>query len=145
MLDIQMVSDAIRDAVAPVFLLTGVGSILGVLVGRLVRSLDRAREMHRRLEEHFESKLKSELRLAIRRIKWLRRAIGFATLGALSICISIVTLFVAVETGWQLAHVVLWSFVGAMTSIIVALLCFLREVLLASQGVIVSSQVNYDE
>ena len=38
--DIHSVSEAIRDAVAPVFLLTGIGSILGVLIGRLGRSID---------------------------------------------------------------------------------------------------------
>jgi hypothetical protein len=34
-IDIHLVSEAIRDAVAPVFLLTGIGSILDVMVGRL--------------------------------------------------------------------------------------------------------------
>lgn len=41
--DIRDISEAIHDAVAPVFLLTGIGSILGVLVNRLGRSIDRAR------------------------------------------------------------------------------------------------------
>jgi len=55
-----------------------------------------------------------------------------------------VTMFVAVEMGWQLAHAVLWSFIASMASIIVALLCFFREVILASQSVIVSAKTDYD-
>ena len=42
--DIHLVSEAIRDAVAPVFLLTGIGSILNVMVGRLARAIDRCKD-----------------------------------------------------------------------------------------------------
>ena len=44
--DIRDISTAIHDAVAPVFLLTGIGSILGVLVNRLGRAIDRARNLN---------------------------------------------------------------------------------------------------
>ena len=44
--DIRDISVAIHDAVAPVFLLTGIGSILGVLVNRLGRAIDRARNLN---------------------------------------------------------------------------------------------------
>ena len=41
--DIPTASNAIRDAVTPVFLITGIGSILGVLTNRLGRAIDRYR------------------------------------------------------------------------------------------------------
>lgn len=136
--DIHLVSDAIRDAVAPVFLLTGIGSILNVMVGRLARAIDRARKVNeltpakRRLH-------KRELSITVRRITWLRLSIGFATLAALLVCVSIASLFVSVESGFNMPHMVLLSFISSMGAIIVALLCFLREILLTSNEAIISS------
>ena len=42
-MDMGVISEAIRLATAPVFLLTGVGGILNVLGNRLARVIDRAR------------------------------------------------------------------------------------------------------
>lgn len=133
--DIHSVSEAIRDAVAPVFLLTGIGSILGVLIGRLGRSIDRARVLHEMPNEK-RRRLKVELIIIVKRTKWLRRAIGLATLAALCVCVSIATLFISVETGFKMPHFVLLAFISSMFSIILALLCFLREIVLASREVI---------
>lgn len=139
--DIHLVSTAIRDAVAPVFLLTGVGSILAVLVGRLGRAIDRARLINDwALDKRQQHKL--ELLITVSRIKWLRRAIWFATLGALLVCISIASLFLSVESGFSMPHMVLLSFISSMGAIIVALLCFLREILLTAKEVIVSSHLD---
>jgi len=41
-MDMGVISEAIRLATAPVFLLTGVGGILNVLGNRLARVIDRA-------------------------------------------------------------------------------------------------------
>jgi len=133
--DIHSVSEAIRDAVAPVFLLTGIGSILGVLIGRLGRSIDRARVLHEMPNEK-RKKFKLELIIIVKRTKWLRRAIALATLAALCVCVSIATLFISVETGFKVPHIVLLAFISSMFSIIFALLCFLREIMLASREVI---------
>ena len=139
--DIHLVSEAIRDAVAPVFLLTGIGSILSVMVGRLGRAIDRARTVNG-LAPEIRQEHKHELNVTIRRITWLRVAIGFATLGALLVCISIASLFISVESGFSMPHMVLLSFVSSMGAIIVALLCFLREILLTSNEAIVSSHLD---
>ena len=140
--DIHSVSEAIRDAVAPVFLLTGIGSILGVLIGRLGRSIDRARVLNDMPSER-RAKVGDELKIIVRRTKWLRRAIGLATLAALCVCVSIATLFISVETGFKMPHIVLLAFISSMFSVILALLCFLREIVLASREVIVP--FNYEE
>ena len=134
--DIHAVSDAIRDAVAPVFLLTGIGSILGVLIGRLGRSIDRARVIND-MQKDKREKFSGELRIIVKRTKWLRRAIGLATLAALCVCMSIATLFISVESGFKMPHFVLLAFISSMFSVILALLCFLREIVLASREVIV--------
>lgn len=134
--EIHNVSEAIRDAVAPVFLLTGIGSILGVLIGRLGRSIDRARLLNE-LPEQKKLKFKDELRIIVRRTKWLRRAIGLATLAALCVCVSIASMFISVETGFRMPHLVMMSFIVSMASLILGLLCFLREIGLASREVIV--------
>lgn len=139
--DIQLVSSAIRDAVAPVFLLTGVGSILAVLVNRLGRAIDRARVINDWMPEKRQQH-KLELLITVSRIKWLRRAIWFATLGALLVCISIASLFLSVESGFSMPHMVLLSFISSMGAIIMALLCFLREILLTAKEVIISSYLD---
>lgn len=134
--DIHSVSEAIRDAVAPVFLLTGIGSILGVLIGRLGRSIDRVRLLNDMPSEK-RAKVRDELTIIVKRTKWLRRAIGLATLAALCVCVSVATLFISVETGFKMPHIVLLAFISSMFSVILALLCFLREIVLASREVIV--------
>lgn len=134
--EIHSVSEAIRDAVAPVFLLTGIGSVLGVLIGRLGRSIDRARFLTDSPAEKRE-RFKDELRIIVRRTKWLRRAIGLATFAALCICVSIASMFISVETGFRMPHLVMVSFIISMASLILALLSFLREIVLASREVIV--------
>lgn len=138
-IDVHNVSQAIRDAVAPVFLLTGIGSILNVLIGRLARAIDRARfinQMGLQAPENFLV----ELSIVISRVRWLRRSIALATFAALSVCVSIVSLFVSVESGIQMPHVVMWSFIISMCSVIFSLVCFLVEIFLTSREVIVESK-----
>lgn len=141
-IELHNVSEAIRDAVAPVFLLTGIGSILGVLIGRLGRSIDRARLLND-MPQDKRARFKDELIIIVRRTTWLRRAIGLATLAALCVCVSIATMFLSVETGLKMPHLVMVSFIISMGSVILALLCFLREIVLASREVIVPYQ--YDD
>lgn len=137
--DVHNISVAIRDAVAPVFLLTGIGSILGVITGRLVRAIDRARLIHS-MDLQARDNHRIELKIVISRITWLRRAIALATLAALSVCVSIASLFISVESGINMPQVVMWSFITSMGSVILALICFLFEIVLTSQEVIVHAK-----
>jgi phage-related protein len=130
--DIQSVSVAIRDAVAPVFLLTGVGSLLGVLVNRLGRAVDRARILSGMNEEQ-RVQFNNEFNILIQRTRWIRRSIGLITLAALCICVSITSLFIEVKLGLNAPDFITLSFIAAMLSLIFGLLCFLREIALASR------------
>jgi len=75
----------IQSAVAPVFLLSGVGVTLGVLTGRLARIIDRARY----LEEHAgpsglpTESTQSSLKMLARRAKYTNAAIALCTTSAL--------------------------------------------------------------
>jgi hypothetical protein len=92
-------------------------------------------DLHEREENY-----KDELKIVISRITWLRRAIALATLAALSVCVSIASLFISVESGINMPHVVMWSFIASMASVILALMCFLFEIVLTSQEVIVHAK-----
>jgi hypothetical protein len=135
--DIITVAHAIQQSVAPVFLLTGVGAILGVLSGRLGRLIDRSRVLHEKDAEKDPEKQgshKLEMENVLRRVKWIHRAISFCTTCALFICIVISALFIGAELGKDPSSTVSTFFVVAMLSLIAGLLCFLREIALATNN-----------
>jgi len=133
--DIRDVSIAIHDAVAPVFLLTGIGSILGVLVNRLGRAIDRARYLNALLSEQRKSFL-DELDLIAVRTSWMRWSVGLFIFAGLCVSLAIASIFIGVAINIHLSTFVLMTFITAMISLIFGLLCFLREIILASQEVI---------
>lgn len=130
--DVLEVSLVIRDAVAPVFLLTGIGSILSVLVNRLGRSIDRARIINGLPDTQF-SQYEKELDIILQRTTWMRWSVGLFIFAGLFVAISIVSVFVGAELRLNFSHIVLTSFIIAMLSLIFGLLCFLREIILAAK------------
>ena len=60
-LPVTAIAHAIQLAVAPVFLLTGVASILSVLTNRLSRIIDRSRFLHLNLFIQFQYPLQYHL------------------------------------------------------------------------------------
>jgi hypothetical protein len=133
--DIHDVSTAIRDAVAPVFLLTGIGSILSVLVNRLGRAIDRARTLNTLSTEQRKSYLE-ELDIIAERTSWMRWSVGLFIFAGLCVSLAIASMFIGVAINIRLSGFVLVTFIAAMFSLIFGLLCFLREIILASQEVI---------
>jgi len=146
--DITAVSHVIQQAVAPVFLLTGVGAILGVLTNRLSRIIDRfrkldayireEREAHgihpgsEDIEHHSAQERRREMKMLARRRILIHRAITLCTVSALLVCVVIATLFLASEFGADPSRLVALLFVTAMLSLIAGLLCFLSEIALAT-------------
>jgi hypothetical protein len=137
--DIHDVSFAIRDAVAPVFLLTGIGSILSVLVNRLGRSIDRARSLNA-LKPELRRSFLDEFDIIVRRTRWMRWSVGLFIFAGLCVALSIASVFIGVAIGVHLTNFVLFTFITAMISLIFGLLCFLREIILASKEVITQQQ-----
>lgn len=142
--DILDVSNAIRDAVAPVFLLTGIGSILSVLVNRLGRAIDRARTLNA-LSSEQRKKFLDELDIIVRRTAWMRWSVGLFIFAGLCVSMSIAAIFIGVAIHIHLSGFVLVTFITAMFSLIVGLIFFLREIILASQEVITPYRQDMNE
>lgn len=129
------VSHAIQLAVAPVFLITGIGAMLGVLASRLGRIVDFARVLEGRLSASGEKeRSETNRRLAVlsKRARLIYTAISLSALCALLICTLIVILFLEVFLSLEMPRLIGVLFIIAMLAFIAALFCFLREVYIAT-------------
>ncbi len=131
---IQEIAEVVRTAVAPVFLLSGVGVTLTLLAGRLARVVDRARTLEQVEHKTHESDL-HELRRSLGtlalRARLLGSAIALCTICALLVSMVVVTLFLGALVDFRLSPVIATLFIVAMLSFIGGLLLFLREVFVA--------------
>jgi hypothetical protein len=128
------IAHVIQLAIAPVFLLTGVGTLLAVLSGRLGRAVDRGRVLEKQLPELAGDALAGaheELRLLARRTRLIYTAISLAVGCALFVCLLIAVAFVDAFLTLDLAKTVAVLFVLAMLALIGCLTVFLREIFLA--------------
>ncbi|MCB5186070.1 DUF2721 domain-containing protein [Methylobacillus gramineus] len=131
LLNITNVANVIQLAVAPAFILTGSGAMLGVMAGRLARVVDRFRDLHQSGGWDHEKK-SLEMNMLLRRSRWIHWAITLSTISALLVCVVIAVLFAAVEIGWNPSRIVSLLFICAMASLVLGLLCFLREIALST-------------
>jgi hypothetical protein len=126
--------NAIQLAVAPVFLLTAVASLIGALAGRLARIIDRARDLEDRLAAG-TARNEDDVYLELQRSKvraWIvNAAIALLTISAALIGATVVALFVGGTSSPHSEGLLPWTFLGGLISFILALLCFLIETLLA--------------
>lgn len=140
--DIPNLSHAIQMAVAPVFLLTALSTMLAVLTNRLSRVVDRTRKLEGYIHEHPDrsSAHRSELKMLFRRTVLCNRAITLCTLTSLLICSVIALLFIGALLNFNGSIAVAALFVASMGTFIFALLSFLREIRVASRSLESSAQ-----
>lgn len=128
------IAHVIQLAVAPVFLLTGVGTIIGVLSNRLARIIDRSRaleDLAPRLQGDQLVLRREELGVLARRMRVIYLAIGLAVISALAVGLLIALAFVDAFLTINLAKLIATLFVSAMVAFIASLIAFLREIFLA--------------
>src|SRR6187455_527507 len=96
-IEIVDIAHAIQLAVAPVFLLSGVGVLLGVLTSRLARIVDRARIAEAKLDAAGtdDERRDLDLKLAVlaRRARYINIAITLITITALCVSLVVALLF----------------------------------------------------
>jgi Protein of unknown function (DUF2721) len=132
------ITRVIQLAVAPVFLLTAIGTLIAVLNVRLGRNVDRRRLIEEELRGTEENKQtdeqrarQRELRLLARRIRLIYFAMLSAGLGALLVCLVVAGAFVGALVAVDISREVAVLFILAMFAVIGCLSMFLREVFLA--------------
>ena len=135
------ITHVIQLAIAPVFLLTAIGTLIAVLNLRLGRNIDRRRLMEEELRGSTEDKQtdeqrarQRELRLLARRVRLIYFAMLSAGLGALLVCLVVAGAFVGALVAVDISREVAVLFILAMFAVIGCLSMFLREVFLAVTG-----------
>jgi hypothetical protein len=135
--EVSGVAHVIQLSVAPVFLMAGVSGLLTVLTNRLARVIDRARVIEAQFGSHNETeKAAAHERLEVfsRRARLISAAITLCTGCASMICLVIMALFGGAFLKIDLSKLIALGFIAAMTSLFLALVCFLREVLIATRA-----------
>ncbi len=133
--NIPTVAHVIQLALTPVFLLSGVGSILSVLTGRLARVIDRYRALTDAGDTPLRQADAEELANLTRRVGLIHAAISLCTICALLVCIAIVALFLGAELQLSFSRPISLLFITAILALTCGLLCFLREIALAARAV----------
>jgi hypothetical protein len=128
------ITRVIQLAVAPVFLLTAIGTIINALNVRLGRVVDRRRVLNERLrsvDADTAKDAREELSLLARRSKLIYYAIFTAVTAALLVCLVVAVAFVGALFTIELARVVAVLFILSMGALIICLAVFLREIFVA--------------
>lgn len=129
------IARTIQLAVAPVFLIAGIGALLNVLTSRLARVVDRGRKLEAELDAGAEGAVRErelfELSCIDKRMQRINVAITLATVAELLVCVVVVCLFMSEFLHVALAPVIAGLFIAAMTALIGALTFFLGEISIA--------------
>ena len=129
------ITRVIQLAIAPVFLLTAIATIINVLISRLARAVDRRRILEQHLPDYEADTAvlaQRELGMLNRRISLVIWAAALAVLSALMICLLIGVAFVGAFISTDLSRAVAILFVAAVGALTGCLLLFLREISIAA-------------
>ena len=133
--DIVTISQVVQAAVAPVFLITGVATLLNILSNRQSKLLDQAQDLQVRMgsdENADQEQCLMELKITRQRTAYVNGAFLLCSLSALVVCSVVVLLFYSSVATLPLAHEISVLFIAAMGLLFLGLLLLLREVFLAS-------------
>lgn len=131
---LSTVAETISTAIAPVFLLAGIGSFLNVLTGRLSRVIDRARaleELHPTASGPSRGRYIRELRQLDRRMAVINWAVLLTVGSAIAICGVVALLFVAELMHFRFGRYVAVLFIVAMAMLTAGFVAFMVEVRLS--------------
>ena len=134
------ITRVIQLAIAPVFLLTAIGTLITALNNRLGRVIDRRRVLHDRLRGGADKNSEElhdwrrEWHVLSRRIRLIYFALLSAGVGALLVCLVVAGAFIGALVATDLSRAVAVFFILAMFAVTASISMFLREVFLAVSG-----------
>lgn len=143
-LSVNTVAEIVRLALAPVFLLSGIGAFLNVLASRLSRIVDRSRHIEPMLlasrgAEH--DRWLGDLQVLDKRMRLISWATGLAVSSAILTCLVVILLFAANLVRTRLGREIAWLFIGSMVTIGCGFVVFLWETTVAGRAVRVRSEL----
>lgn len=138
------VAEIIQLALAPVFLLAGIGAFLNLCASRLARIVERARVIEPLLlgsrgAEH--DRLLRQLRVLDRRMALISRAISLSVLAAVLICAVVVLLFAGSLVSGHFGTAIALLFITCMVSLGLGFAIFLVETRVASRAVRIRNEL----
>ena len=131
---IPEIASVIQLAVAPVFMLTAVGTIIAALNIRLNRAVDRRRVLEEalpRMTPDEKPSAHAELGFIARRISFTYYSIVAAVISGLFVCLLIAGAFLATFLRSDISSTIGAMFALAVLALTASLLLFLREIFLA--------------
>jgi hypothetical protein len=143
-LSVSTVAEIVRVALAPVFLLSGIGAFLNVLASRLSRIVDRSRQIEPLLlssrgEKH--DRWIADLKVLDLRMSLISWATGLSVMSAILTCLVVILLFAANLIRTHLGTEIAWLFMASMVAIGTAFAVFLVETTVAARAVRVRSEL----
>jgi hypothetical protein len=122
---------ALQMAIGPVVLISGVGLLLLSLTNRLGRVVDRGRILAYEkidLNKPRHPNTDKQLQILTCRARLLRRSIFLAVLSLLFSAVLIAAVFVTVAMKIEASWLIIGLFIGALGSLTISLIDFLREI-----------------
>jgi hypothetical protein len=143
---VSQVAQTIQLALAPVFLLAGIGAFLNVCVGRLARIIDRARAVEQivlstRGKEH--DRMVGEIQVLDRRMSVVNASIFLSVASACAVCLVVILLFAGNLFGAHLGTPIAILFSLAMLLQAGGFASFILEIRLGSKIIHVRNEVLY--
>ena len=143
-LSVSTVAEIVRLALAPVFLLSGIGAFVNVLASRLSRIVDRSRQVEPMLlasrgAEH--DRWINELKILDRRMSLISWATGLSVTSAMLTCLVVVLLFAANLVRTRMGTEIAWLFMTSMLTIGAGFAVFLIETTIAARAVRIRSEL----
>ena len=138
------VAHIVQLALAPVFLLAGVGAFLNACTGRLARIVDRARALEPLILkssgiEH--DRYQNEIRVLDKRMGLVSWAIFLSVFSAMLTCAVVALLFAAALMKAHFGTAIALMFIASMLSIGAGFFIFLIETRLASRNVRIRAEL----
>jgi hypothetical protein len=134
LLPLTDIGHVIQLAIAPVFMLTAIGTVLNVLAGRLARSVDRRRVLAAALptlDTGIADIARAEVDFEVHRIRLIYRAITLAVSSALLVCLLIALAFIDAFVAQDYGKLIAALFILSLVALIASLVIFLREIFLS--------------
>lgn len=127
--------EIIQLALAPVFLIVGIGTLVNVATGRVARIIDRARwfeNIAREEPERINQKTKREIQSLNKRMKFANWSINFLIASAVATCLNVILIMVNGLISTNMDVIILMTFMFSMVLLTGGLMAFFLEVSLAT-------------